>query len=183
MVVTKTPVCNFGEKALNFALLSTKNQIIKYSDVKGKNGTLIMFICNHCPYVLAIIDDLNKTIKKLKELKVGCVAIMSNDYTKYPEDNFEKMKEISLKKGFSFPYLLDETQIVAKSFNAVCTPDFFGYNKFDELQYRGRYKNLTNLKFKKNEKNELFEAMMIISKTGVGPEKQYPSMGCSIKWK
>ncbi|MAI84669.1 MAG: thioredoxin family protein [Rickettsiales bacterium] len=183
MILTKTPICNFGEKVKDFSLPSTNNEVVKFSDIKGENGTLIMFICNHCPYVLAIIDDLIITIEKLKKFKIGCVAIMPNDVTKYPEDNFEKMKELASKKRFSFPYLLDESQDTAKIFKAVCTPDFFGYNKSDKLQYRGRYKKLVDLKFTDSDKNELFESMIMISKTGNGPKTQYPSMGCSIKWK
>jgi len=178
----KTPICDFGQAAKSFELKSTNNEIIKLNDVKGTNGTLVMFICNHCPYVKAVIKDIVEDCKNLKELGVKAVAICSNDSINYPEDSFDKMIEFHKDHNFNFPYLLDETQVVAKNYAAVCTPDFFGYNKDLELQYRGRIRELKNLKPIKSGESDLFNAMEEISKTGRGPEEQTPSMGCGIKW-
>ena len=182
MVLTKTPICNFGEKAKDFNLKSTENKQISLNDVKGKNGTLVMFICNHCPYVKAIIKDLVEDVKFLENLGIKSVGIMSNDVKNYPDDSFENMISFSKLNNFSFPYLIDETQNVAKKYNAVCTPDFFGYNKNLELQYRGRIRELKNLKPVNQEDSDLKEAMKLIAKSGKGPKEQVPSMGCSIKW-
>ncbi|MDC1476016.1 thioredoxin family protein [Pelagibacteraceae bacterium] len=182
MSLTKTPVCNFGEKAKNFNLLSTERNRVSLNDVKGQKGTLIMFICNHCPYVKAIIQDLVEDTKHLSKLGIKSVAIMSNDIKNYPEDSFENMINFSKLHDFSFPYLIDETQEVAKKFNAVCTPDFFGYNKNNELQYRGRIRELRNLKPVRNSTSDLRIAMEQIAKTDEGPKIQIPSMGCNIKW-
>ena len=146
MVLTKTPICNFGEKAKNFNLLSTENKKLSLNDVKGENGTLIMFICNHCPYVKAIIKDLVNDVKFLEGLGIKSAGIMSNDVKNHPDDSFENMISFSKLHNFSFPYLIDETQNVAKEYGAVCTPDFFGYNKNLELQYRGRIRELKELK-------------------------------------
>ena len=178
----KTPICDFGQVAKNFELKSTNSEIIKLNDVKGENGTLIMFICNHCPYVLAVIKDIIKDCKNLEELGIKTVAICSNDTINYPEDSFEKMIRFHKDYNFNFPYLIDETQVVAKKYGAVCTPDFFGYNKNLELQYRGRIRELRNLKPVKSGESDLFNAMKQISKTGKGPEEQTPSVGCGIKW-
>ena len=146
MALTKTPICNFGEKAKDFNLKSVENKQISLNDVRGKNATLVMFICNHCPYVKAIIKDLVDDIKFLENFGVKSVGIMSNDVKNYPDDSFENMISFSKSHGFSFPYLIDETQDVAKKYGAVCTPDFFGYNKNMELQYRGRIRELKDLK-------------------------------------
>ena len=146
MTLTKTPICNFGEKAKNFELLSIENTKVSLGDVKGKNGTLIMFICNHCPYVKAVIKEIVQDIKFLETQGIKSVGIMSNDVKNYPEDSFENMISFSKIHNFSFPYLIDETQDVAKKYGAVCTPDFFGYNKNLELQYRGRIRELKELK-------------------------------------
>ena len=146
MTLTKTPICNFGEKAKYFNLLSTENKKISLDEIKGENGTLIMFICNHCPYVKAIIKDIVEDINFLRNLGIKATAIMSNDVKNYPEDSFENMISFSKMHNFSFPYLIDQTQEVAKKYGAVCTPDFFGYNKNLELQYRGRIRELKNLK-------------------------------------
>jgi len=178
----KTPICDFGQVAKNFELKSTNSEIIKLNDVKGENGTLIMFICNHCPYVLAVIKDIIEDCKNLEELGIKTVAICSNDTINYPEDSFEKMIRFHKDYNFNFPYLIDETQVVAKKYGAVCTPDFFGYNKNLELQYRGRIRELRNLKPVKSGESDLFNAMKQISKTGKGPEEQTPSVGCGIKW-
>tara|TARA_B110000196_G_C21105826_1_gene645123 strand:- start:898 stop:1455 length:558 start_codon:yes stop_codon:yes gene_type:complete len=178
----KTPICDFGIKAKNFKLNSTDNKVISLNDIKGKNGTLIIFICNHCPYVKAVIKDIVDDCKKLKQFGIGSVAISSNDVINYPEDSFDNMIKFSKNYKFNFPYLLDETQEIAKAYDAVCTPDFFGYNKNLELEYRGRIKELKNLEPVKDDNSDLFKAMKQISKTGKGPKEQTPSLGCSIKW-
>ena len=182
MALTETPVCNFGEKAKEFNLKSIENKQITIEDIKGKNGTLIMFICNHCPYVKAVIKDIVEDVKYLENLGIKSVAIMSNDVKNYPEDSFENMITFSKSHSFSFPYLIDETQKVAKEYSAVCTPDFFGYNKNLELQYRGRIRELKNLKPIRKGNSDLKIAMESIAKSGKGPTNQIPSMGCSIKW-
>ena len=182
MTLTKTPICDFGKKADFFELKSIENKLISLNDIKGKNGTLIMFICNHCPYVKAVIDDIIDDCKNLEKEEIKSVAIMSNDQKNYPEDSFENMISFSKKYKFNFPYLVDETQKIAKTYGAVCTPDFFGYNANLELQYRGRIRELKDLKPVKNDDSDLIKAMRLIVKTGKGPENQIPSMGCSIKW-
>ena len=182
MVLTKTPVCNFGEKAKDFNLKSIDNKQISLNDVKGKNGTLVMFICNHCPYVKAIIKDLVGDVKFLENLGIKSVGIMSNDVKNYPDDSFENMISFSKSHDFSFPYIIDETQSVAKEYGAVCTPDFFGYNKNLELQYRGRIRELKDLKPVREGDSDLRVAMKLVYETGKGPKNQIPSMGCNIKW-
>ncbi len=182
MSLTETPICKFGEKTKDFLLISTSNQKISLKDITGKNGTLIMFICNHCPYVKAIIKDLVEDIKYLENLGVNSVGIMSNDVMNYPEDSFDNMIAFSKENNFSFPYLIDSTQQVAKEYGAVCTPDFFGYNDKLELQYRGRFRGLKNLKPIVNGDSDLKIAMELIAKSGKGPKQQIPSMGCNIKW-
>ena len=179
----QTPICDFGQKAHDFKLKSTENKIISLNDVKGDNGILIMFICNHCPYVKAVTKDIVDDSNKLKDLGINTVAICANDAENYPEDSFENMIEFAKKNQFNFPYLIDETQEIAKTYDAVCTPDFFGYNKNLELQYRGRLRELKNLTPVRDGESDLFIAMKKISETGKGPEKQIPSAGCSIKWK
>ena len=182
MSLTETPICNFGEKANNFNLLSTENTKISLSDAKGEKGTLIMFICNHCPYVKAVIKDIVDDVKYLENLGIKSVAIMSNDVENYPEDSFENIVSFSKIHNFSFPYLIDKSQMVAKEYGAVCTPDFFGYNKDLELQYRGRIRELKDLKPVINGDSDLKNAMKSVAKTGKGPTNQIPSMGCNIKW-
>ncbi len=182
MTLTKTPLCDFGKKADFFELKSIENKLINLNDIKGKNGTLIMFICNHCPYVKAVIDDIVDDCKNLEKEEIKSVAIMSNDQKNYPEDSFENMISFSRKYKFNFPYLVDETQKIAKTYGAVCTPDFFGYNANLELQYRGRIRELKDLKPVRNNDSDLIKAMRLIAKTNKGPENQIPSMGCSIKW-
>ena len=182
MTLTKTPICDFGKKADFFELKSIENKLISLNDIKGKNGTLIMFICNHCPYVKAVIDDIVDDCKNLEKEEIKSVAIMSNDQKNYPEDSFENMISFSRKYKFNFPYLVDETQKIAKTYGAVCTPDFFGYNANLELQYRGRIRELKDLKPVRNNDSDLIKAMRLIAKTKRGPENQIPSMGCSIKW-
>ena len=182
MTLTETPICNFGEKAKSFDLLSTANKKISLNDIKGENGTLIMFICNHCPYVKAVVKDIVEDAKYLETLGIKSVAIMSNDVKNYPEDSFENMVSFSKLHNFSFPYLIDETQKIAKKYGAVCTPDFFGYNKNFELQYRGRIRELKNLKPVNKGNSDLRVAMQLIAASGKGPKNQVPSMGCNIKW-
>ena len=183
MVLTKTPICDFGKKAEDFKLKSINNELISLKDIKGTNGTLIMFICNHCPYVKAIIKDLVEDCKNLKKDGINSVAIMSNDTKNYPEDSFDNMTQFAKDNKFEdLNYLIDETQDIAKKFGAVCTPDFFGYNKNLELQYRGRIRELNNLKPVRNGESELKIAMQMIAQTQKGPKEQIPSMGCNIKW-
>ena len=179
----QTPICDFGKKAVSFELKSTDEKILKLDDIKGENGTLIMFICNHCPYVKAVTKDIVEDCNNLKKIGINSIAICSNDSINYPEDSFENMIKFANENNFSFPYLTDETQEVAKAYDAVCTPDFFGYNKNLELQYRGRLRELKNLVPIKDGESDLFKAMKQISDTGKGPENQTPSAGCSIKWK
>ena len=179
----QTPICDFGKKALPFELKSTEGKILKLNEIKGENGTLIMFICNHCPYVKAVTKDIVEDCNELKKIGINSLAICSNDAVNYPEDSFENMIKFSKENNFSFPYLLDETQEVAKKYDAVCTPDFFGYNKNLELQYRGRVRELKKLIPVRAGESDLFKAMRQIAETGKGPEEQTPSAGCGIKWK
>jgi len=178
MALTKTPICNFGEKAKDFNLKSIENKQMSLESVKGENGTLVMFICNHCPYVKAIIKDLVDDVKFLEGLGIKSVGIMPNDV----KNSFENMISFSKSHAFSFPYLIDETQDVAKKYGAVCTPDFFGYNKNLELQYRGRIRELKDLKPVRAGDSDLKKAMKLVAETGSGPKNQIPSMGCNIKW-
>ena len=182
MSLTKTPICDFGKKADHFELKSTENKIISLNDVKGEKGTLIMFICNHCPYVKAVIEEVVSDSKELEKDGIKSVAVMSNDTVNYPDDSFEKMIEFSNDNQFNFPYLIDETQEIAKKYDAVCTPDFFGYNQNLELQYRGRIRELKELKPVRSGTSDLMNAMKMIAEAGKGPKDQIPSMGCNIKW-
>ena len=183
MALTKTPVCNFGKKAEDFKLKSTNNKLVSLNDLKGDKATLIMFICNHCPYVKAIIKNLTKDCNELQKDGISSVAIMSNDTKNYPEDSFENMVKFAETNNFDkINYLIDENQEIAKKYGAVCTPDFFGYNKNLELQYRGRFKELKDLKPVNTGNSDLKVAMQMISETQKGPNKQIPSMGCNIKW-
>ena len=183
MALTKTPVCDFGKKAEDFKLKSIENKLISLKDVKGEKATLIMFICNHCPYVKAIIRDLAEDCNELKREGINSVAIMSNDTKNYPEDSFDNMIKFAKTNNFGeIHYLLDETQEVARKYGAVCTPDFFGYNKALKLQYRGRFRELKDLKPISSGDSDLKVAMKMISRTQAGPKEQTPSMGCNIKW-
>tara|TARA_B100000780_G_scaffold253430_1_gene201029 strand:- start:16 stop:567 length:552 start_codon:yes stop_codon:yes gene_type:complete len=179
----QTPICDFGQKAHNFELKSTDNKILSLNDIKGENGTLIMFICNHCPYVKAVTKDIVEDCNELKKVGINSVAICANDAVNYPEDSFENMIEFSKKNQFNFPYLVDETQEIAKNYDAVCTPDFFGYNKNLELQYRGRLRELKNLVPVRSGESDLLKAMKQIAEAGIGPKSQIHSAGCGIKWK
>jgi len=151
-------------------------------DCMGENGLLVMFICNHCPYVKAILDRLVRDTRELKALGINSVAIMSNDPTDYAEDSFENMQAIAQQMDFPFPYLLDKSQAVAKAYGAVCTPDFFGYNRSGELQYRGRLDESRKEAADPDVRRDLFEAMKEVAETQKGPTEQLSSMGCSIKW-
>jgi len=169
-------------KAPDFALLGVDGRRHDLVAVRGPNGLVVMFICNHCPYVKAVIDRIVRDCRDLSAQGVGAVAVMSNDPTEYPEDSFENMKRIAREKSFPFPYLLDETQEVARAYGAACTPDFFGFNAGLELQYRGRL-DASRRDAVPNARRELFEAMLQIANTGIGPKEQIASIGCSIKWK
>ena len=183
MTLTKTPVCDFGKKAEDFKLKSINNKLVSLNDIKGDKATLIMFICNHCPYVRAIIKDLAKDCNELKAEGINSVAIMSNDTKNYQEDSFENMIKFAENNNFGkIDYLFDETQDVAMKYGAVCTPDFFGYNKELELQYRGRFRELKDLKPVNNGDSDLKMAMRMVAETNKGPSHQIPSMGCNIKW-
>ena len=185
MVALETPICDFGWKAPEFNLIGIDNKYYSFQDIKGTNGTLVMFICNHCPYVKSVIHRIVEDVTTLKEKGIGVIAIMSNDVNdpKYgEEDSFDNMKLFSEKNNFVFPYVYDETQSVGREYNAVCTPDFFGFNANNELQYRGRLEE-SKMEIIPNVKKELLEAMIQVSETGSGPNDQIPSIGCSIKWK
>lgn len=182
MVSLETPICDFGWKAPDFSLQGTDGKTYSLDDVRGENGLLVMFICNHCPYVKAILDRLVRDVKELQDKGVGVIAIMSNDPTDYPEDSFDNMKTVAESNGFTFPYVIDPTQQTAKAYGAVCTPDFFGFNKDDGLQYRGRLDASRKEPAATDARRDLFEAMNHVAETGQGPAEQIPSMGCSIKW-
>ncbi len=183
MVLKETPICNFGEKAYDFKLPGVDGKEWTLADCTGERGTLVMFICNHCPYVKAIQARLVEDTLTLIEKGINSVAIMSNDPSDYPEDSFENMQKIARDFNYPFPYLFDESQEIAKAYGAICTPDFFGYNKSLELQYRGRLDASGMKPPKKNMRRDLVEAMTEIANSDRGPREQIPSMGCSIKWK
>ena len=182
MALQSTPLCNFGEKMPNFKLKNIDQSFIDQDMIKGESGTLVFFICNHCPYVKSITKKLVYTVNEIAKYGIKSVGIMPNDIIKYPEDNFENMQKFFNENELNFPYLIDEDQSVTKKFGAVCTPDFFGYNSKNELQYRGRIAEMKNLNFVNN-KNDLLDAMIEVSKTQNGPVNQFASAGCSVKWK
>jgi peroxiredoxin len=182
MVSLQPPVCNFGWKAVDFDLPGVDSKRYRLNDVCGDKGLLVMFICNHCPYVKAVRERIVRDCKELMEHGINSIAIMSNDPTDYPEDSFDNMVKIARQFNFPFPYVLDETQEVAKTYGAQCTPDFFGFNSKLELQYRGRL-DASRKDTVPNARRELFEAMLQVARTGQGPQEQIPSIGCSIKWK
>ena len=184
MVSLTTPICDFDAPAIDFELPGVDGQMWTLEKAKGENGLLVMFICNHCPYVKAIQTRLVEDTRKLRdEYGVHSIAIMSNDPNEYEEDNFDNMKKVAEKFDYPFPYVLDETQAVAKAYGAVCTPDFFGYNKALKLQYRGRFDASRKETAPKGTQRDLLNAMIQIAQTGKGPQEQIPSIGCSIKWK
>jgi peroxiredoxin len=182
MVSLETPICNFGWPAVDFVLPGTDGRQYSIADVRGPNGLLVMFICNHCPYVKAVRERLVRDCRELAGLGIGSIAIMSNDPADYPEDSFENMHRVAREFQFPFPYVLDETQEVAQAYGAVCTPDFFGFNAKLELQYRGRL-DASRKETAPDARRDLFEAMSLVARTGAGPREQIPSRGCSIKWK
>jgi peroxiredoxin len=179
----QSSVCNFGWKAPAFTLPGVDGKTYSLNELRGPNGTLVMFICNHCPYVKAVIDRIVRDVNELRPLGIGAVAISSNDPVHYPEDSFDNMRRFAEAHGFTFPYLYDESQDVARAYDAACTPDFFGFNKDLELQYRGRLDESRKEAAPSNARRELFEAMKQVALTGKGPREQIPSIGCSIKWK
>ena len=184
MALKETPICEFGLPAPDFRLRATDDRHYSFKDIRGENGALILFICNHCPYVKAIAERLAPMALRLNQEGIGVAAIMPNDTEAFPEDSFEHMRAFAERHDFSFPYLIDESQEVARAYGAICTPDFFGYDKKDGLQYRGRLDATTpSAAAPPDASQELVEAMVQVAKTGKGPEKQNPSMGCSIKWR
>jgi peroxiredoxin len=179
-----TSVCEFGWNAPNFTgLKGTDGRSYSLADGQGPNGALILFLCNHCPYVKAIADRIVRDVRDLQGKGVGAIAIMSNDSTEYAEDSFDNMKHFAAANGFTFPYVWDETQNVGHAYNAQCTPEFFGFNANLELQYHGRLDSSTNRPAEPGVRRELFEAMSQVAETGQGPRKQTASIGCSIKWR
>jgi peroxiredoxin len=171
-----------GWKARAFALRGIDGRTYSLAEVRGPNGTLVVFICNHCPYVKASISRIVTEANALRGIGIGTIAIMPNDADAYPEDSFDNMKAYAARHEFTFPYVIDTTQEVARAYDAQCTPDFFGFNARDELQYRGRL-DASRMTPVPNARRDLFEAMKQIVETGYGPKQQLPSMGCSIKWK
>jgi peroxiredoxin len=171
-----------GWKARDFALKGVDGKTYSLSHVRGPKGTVVVFLCNHCPYVKASVARIVAEAKALRELGIGMIAIMPNDTESYPDDSFDNMKAFAAKNGFIFPYVIDTTQEVARAYDAQCTPDFFGFNAQDELQYRGRL-DASRMTPVPNARRDLFEAMKLVAETGHGPKDQLPSMGCSIKWR
>jgi len=182
MVSLQPPVCDFGWKAHDFDLPGVDGKRHTLESARGKKGLLVMFICNHCPYVKAIRDRIIRDTKELQQYGINSIAVMSNDPTDYAEDSFENMKRVAQGYGFPFPYVLDEKQQIARDYGAVCTPDFFGFNSKLELQYRGRL-DASSKETAQDAPRDLFNAMVQVARTGQGPREQIASMGCSIKWK
>ena len=183
MVSTTTPICDFGWPAPAFDLPGTDGKRHTLDSALGDKGLLVMFICNHCPYVKAVLDRIVRDARELQQHGINCIAIMSNDAADYPEDSWDNMQRVAQEMAFPFPYVLDETQAVAKAYGAVCTPDFFGFNGRLELQYRGRLDESRKEAAPTNARRDLFEAMKQVAAIGQGPREQIPSIGCSIKWK
>lgn len=181
-MAAETPVCEFGWKARDFSLEGIDGKTHTLASVRGTNGALVIFICNHCPYVKSIIGRIVRDVEDLKAAGIGAVAIMSNDTQSYPEDSFENMQAFAEQHDIRFPYVIDPTQEVARAYGAVCTPDFFGFNKDLELCYRGRL-DASKTTLVEDARRELYEAMVQVAKTGRGPEEQISSLGCSIKWR
>lgn len=182
-MAVETPICDFGWKAPDFALPGVDGRSWRLADIKGERGVLVMFICNHCPYVRSVIDRIVRDAKELQAMGVGVAAISSNDAATYPEDSFDNMKRVAAREGFTFPYLYDESQAVAGAYGAVCTPEFFGFDAELGLQYRGRLDASRKEAGPVDLRRDLFLAMRQVAETGKGPAEQVPSMGCSIKWK
>ena len=181
MALQSSRVCDFGWRAADFDLPGVDGRRYTLADVRGRNGLLVMFICNHCPYVKAVRERIVRDCRDLTPLGIGAIAISANDPTDYPEDSFDNMRRVAVECSFPFPYVLDETQAVAKAYGAVCTPEFFGFNAQLELQYHGRLDE-SGREAKPNVRRELYEAMRQIGATGRGPEDQVAAIGCSIKW-
>ena len=177
-----TPICDFGWKAPDFSLKGIDGRTYTLDTVRGPNGTVVMFICNHCPYVRSVIGRIVRDVRDLAKAGIGAIAIMSNDTESYPEDSFDNMKAFAAQHDMDFPYVIDPTQQVARAYDAQCTPDFFGFNKDLELQYRGRL-DASKTTLVENAPRELYQAMQLIAKTGRGPAEQVAAMGCSIKWR
>jgi len=176
------PICDFGWKAPHFTLPGIDGRSYSLEQIKGRNGTLVAFLCNHCPYVQSIIGRLVRDALELERLGIATIAINANDAAQYPEDGFEEMKAFARRHQLPFVYLHDETQAVARAYGAVCTPDFFGFNTHLELQYRGRL-DASRKDLVPDARRDLFEAMRQVAVTGHGPQDQIASMGCSIKWR
>ena len=181
-MAVETPICDFGWKAPEFSLPATDGKVFTLEELNGERGLLVMFICNHCPYVKSVIDRIVRDAIELQGLGINTVAICANDANDYPEDSFENMAVFAKQHGFNFPYLHDDSQSIAKAYNAVCTPDFFGFDQNLGLQYRGRL-DASRKDAVADAKRDLFEAMKQVALSGKGPQEQIPSMGCSIKWK
>lgn len=182
MAATSDPLQR-GMTAPDFLLPGTDGRTWSYADVAGPQGLVVMFICNHCPYVQAVVDRIVRDMRALREAGIGAVAISSNDAAAYPEDSFDRMRAFAQQHGFGFPYLYDETQQVARAYGAVCTPDFFGFDRARSLQYRGRLDASGRQPAAPDTPRELCDAMLQVARTGSGPEVQHASIGCSIKWK
>ena len=182
MPAATPPICEFGWTPPGFTLPATDGRSYGLADLMGPNGLVVAFICNHCPYVIAVLDRIIRDARDLAEAGVGFAAICSNDAASYPADSFPKMVEMAERMAFPFPYLHDEDQSVARSWDAVCTPDFFGFDAAGTLQYRGRLDASRAQAGPSDLRRDLYEAMMEIARTGEGPRDQIPSMGCSIKW-
>jgi len=182
MVATPSSVCNFGWNAVDFDLPGVDGKRHTLASVRGANGLLVMFICNHCPYVKAVLDRIVRDCKELGAHGIGSIAIMSNDPAEYSEDSFENMKRVARERAFAFPYVFDESQAIAKAYGAQCTPEFFGFNAKLGLQYRGRL-DASRTSPAPNARRDLYEAMLAVARTGDGPKDQIASIGCSIKWR
>lgn len=182
MAEVTTPVCDFGWLAVDFNLPGVDGKNYSLADVYGANGTIVMFICNHCPFVKAVINNIVRDVNVLADLGIGAVAIMPNDTASHPSDSFGNMKFFAAEHNFTFPYIIDESQAVARAYDAVCTPDFFGFDASGGLQYRGRLDE-SRLDPVPGARRELFEAMKMVADGGIGPKEQFPSLGCSIKWR
>ncbi len=182
-MAAQPPICNFGWPAPDFELPGTDGRTYRLSKIKGPKGTLVMFLSNHCPYVQAVADRIARDCAELAEHGIASIGIMSNDVVNYPDDSPENMKRFAEKHGYTFPYVYDESQEVARAYDAICTPDFFGFNADLKLQYRGRLDASRRDVAPPGARRELFEAMLQVARTGEGPQEQIPSMGCSIKWK
>jgi peroxiredoxin len=183
MASTQPPVCNFGWQAVDFDLPGVDGRRHSLASARGPKGLLVMFICNHCPYVKAVLDRIVRDARELATLGIGSIAIMSNDPTEYPEDSWDNMVKVARQMEFPFPYAIDESQEIARTYGAVCTPDFFGFNADLQLQYRGRLDESRKETAPEGVRRDLFDAMKQVALTGSGPKEQIASIGCSIKWK